>query len=538
MSLMVKYVDAPLGAQESAVAAADFLQPFSMADRLVDDVADIPWATLEPKGWVLDGNRKLLSDRPGAIGWWSKELSDSDGRFSQPPVIAVTFPQCYTATGLTFRFWPSMNQWCSEISVSWYNGKRLLAQTTAHPDAAEWVLHYGVEGFDRVEISLLATNDIRQFAKLQHIQIGQVMVFLSDEIVQVRLLREVDPSLCRLSVDTMIVRIRDRKDRAILPQKDQAIHLWQNGQRVAAHYITDSQRDSKYNYTLRCQSAIGRLEDTFLGGMYAEYPLDVLLEEILGAFPFWLDRAFADETVTGYLPVCTRREALQQIAFAIGAVVTTQGDCTIRLLPLETEVTGGFEKNSIFAGGKDTRQAQIAAVQLSVHSYVQTEEQEVLLDNEDVHGEDTLFVFAEPHHSYGITGGRITAAGANWVRITANKPVVLTANKYRHTLSVRTKTNSLATAAERGNVVKVEQATLIHPGNADRVLDRLYDYHMLKHLLKQDVAVSGQYVGQLVESLNPWNAQIAGYICRMESEFTGTGQRANIQIRGREVVAV
>ena len=238
--------------------------------------------------------------------------------------------------------------------------------------------------------------------------------------------------------------------------------------------------------------------------------------------------------MTGYLPVCSRREALQQIAFAVGAVVTTQGDGTVRLLPLETAVSGSFQESSIFTGAKVSREKQTAAVQLFVHSYGQTDDQEVLLDNEPVHGEDALFVFAEPHHSYALTGGTLTAAGENWVRITAEGEVTLTAKKYRHTTSVRTRTNPLATAAEKGNVFTVENATLVHSGNAEQVLQRLYAFCELKQVLHQNVVVDGQRAGQLVDSPDPWGGLTAGYITGMESEFTGSGHTAAVTIRGKE----
>lgn len=535
MSLQVHYMDAPVGAQETAAVTSTASQPFGTAQQMVSGAPDLPWATLEPGSWALDGTGRLLPETSAELGWWSEQMSGEDGQFAQPPILSVSFPSPYTATGLTFRFWPSLGQWCSEIHISWYREENLLAETTAYPNGADWVLPFAVENFDRVDIRLLATNIPGRFAKLQQLQIGQTVVFLQDEIAGVSLLNEADPTLCRLTVDTMIVHLWDRRNRTLLPQKDQSIRLYRDGKQIASQYITDSNRDSRQNYTFRCQSAIGRLEDDFLGGIYARQPIQPLLREVLGEFPFTVDSVFADAVVTGYLPVCTRREALQQIAFVIGAAVTTQGDGTIRLFPPDTAVSGSFDGSSIFAGAKVSREAQTAAVQLLVHSYGKTDEQETLLDQESVQGENVLFLFSEPHHSYGLTGGTLVDSGENWVRITADGEVVLTAKKYQHTTSVRTKLNPLATVAEKGNVVTVEKATLIHSGNAEDVLQRLYACHTLQQVLEQDVVVAGHRAGQLVESPNPWGSKSVGYITKMESEFTGTGHTAAVTIRGREV---
>ena len=534
MSLSVKYIDVPIGAQEEAVAESTAAQPFSNAEEITAGAIDAPWATLEPSSWPLDGSRMLFDDVPENVGWWSKDRTDNDGRFTTPPVITISFPQPYTSTGLTFMFWPSMGQWCNKIGVSWYNGNQLLAQTEEDPDNAEWVLTHAVEAFDRIEISLLGTNIPGQFAKIQQIQIGHVVVFLQDELVKVNLLNEVDPSLCELSIDTMKIEILEKNDRSLIPQKNQEMHLYRDGKQIAAQYITDSSRENQRFYTFSCQSAIGRLEDDFLGGIYNGYPVYMLLSDVLEGFAAdWAP--FDQNTVTGYLPVCTRREALQQIAFAIGAAVTTQGDGTIRLLPLNDFVSAEFTGSNIFPGGKVSREAQIATVRLFVQSYSKSDETESLINNELISGANLLYVFSSPHYDYQITNGEIVAAGDNWVRITANGEVSLSAKKYVHTNSVKTKTNNFATVAERGNVFSVENATLINSANADTVIDRLYDFCVLKHVLTQEAVITNQKAGQKVKSINPWGSAIEGYIVSMESEFTNSGHTANVQIRGMEV---
>ena len=463
-------------------------------------------------------------------------MSDDEGVLSPEPVITISFPQAYTSENIGFRFWPSLQQWCSKMDISWYLEDQLMAQIVAEPDSAEWMLEAPSVSFDKIEIVLMKTNLPGQFAKIQQIQIGQIIVFMQNEIVRVSLLNEIDPSLCQLSVDTMTVQIRDRKGRNLIPKQDQAIHLYRDGVRIASHYITDSQQDTRNSYTFQCQSAIGRLEDDFLGGIYENEQLSVLLQEVLGTFPFTIDDSFSDTTVSGYLPVCTRREALQQIAFAIGAVVSTQGSGVIRLNPLETEVSSAFEKRAVFSGAKVKREPQTASVRLFAHNYIKTEETEYLLEEEEIHGEDVLFVFDDPHYDYDLYGNAdLVASGANWVKITANGYVSLNAKKYRHTVSVLAKENPLATAAEKSNSVTIDSATLVNAGNATKILERLYEFHNLKRVLEQDAVIGGQHAGQLVDSITPFGNRIVGYITGMDNSFTSSGTVARVEIRGKEV---
>lgn len=535
MSLLVKYADVPVGARESTVLSAPAGQPFSYIDGVQDVFWDAPWITAEPAGWPLDGTRKLLPDAPAEMGWWSAKLSGADGSFAQPPTFVMTFPRRYTATGLTVTFWPSLGQWCSRVQILWYRGDALLEQLLAYPDTPEWILTHRVENFDRVELRLLETNLPFQYAKIGQLQIGRVFAFRGDELIEVNMLNEIDPSLCALSVDTMTVDIRNRRGYPLHPQRDQTIQLYRDGVQLAAHYITEAIRQSRSNYRIRCQSAIGRLEDRFLGGFYTECPLQTLLQAVLGEFPFRIDSAFSGATVTGYLPVCTRRQALQQIAFAIGAVVTTRGDGTVQLLPPSDADSGNFAADSIFAGAKLKQKAAVAAVELHTHRYLSGDEEKVILKETEIYGEELFLVFSEPYFSYHIQGGKIIDCDVNWIRLTGNGMVGLTGKKFRHIESVKTKKNPAATAAEKGNVVTVDNATLIHSGNADEALERLYRYHTMQSVLTQDVVVRGQMAGQCVESLNPWGGTVTGYITSMDSIFTDKGHRASIVIHGKEV---
>lgn len=533
MSLEVKYVDVPLGAQEAARATTTTYQPFGWEGNLIEGKQDFPWATLESDSWSLDGTREILSDTP-YVGWWSMQRSGADGRFAEAPVIQIDFPQRYTATGITFDFWPSLNHWCSEISAAWYRGGVLLQEVTAFPDAAHWVLERVNAEFDRIEIRLLATNIPGHFAKIRKITIGQIAIFGEDELVQVRLLQEADPSGCELSVDTLSVTVRDRKNRKLFPQKNQSLQLYRDDELLASHYISDFSRQGQFDYSFRGKSSVGRLEDMYLGGI-VHTTAGNLLANLLADLPYAVDAVLEQEELSGYLPVCTRREALQQIALAIGAVVTTQADGRICLENPSADLGGAFADDCVFMGARVTQKARIARVQLMAHSYTPGDRRQTLLNGEYVSGADVLYMFSSPHYGYEITGGVLTGQGDNWVTITADGAVTLTALNYIHTTVSYTRTDPEATPEEWGNVLTVKNATLVNPWNAPAVLLRLYVCCTLRDTLQQQVVVSGQKVGQLVYSVNPWNAATEGYLVRMESDFTGAGHTADITILGKEV---
>lgn len=216
MSLEIHYIDAPENAQDEMQVSGELGNSFADASMIASGVQDVPYATLEPGVWKLDGSRKILPDAP-VPGWWSLVRSGDDCRFESPPRITIKFPLPYSATGFTFTFSPSTGQWCSEIYVAWYNGQTLLMEGTYHPDEGSWVLNQVVESFDQIQIELRATNQPGHFAKIQRIEIGRGMIFGRKELVNVRLINEVDPALCVLTADTLNFEVIDRKNRTLIP---------------------------------------------------------------------------------------------------------------------------------------------------------------------------------------------------------------------------------------------------------------------------------------------------------------------------------
>lgn len=534
MSLEINYIDAPEGAQEKMNAIGENGNALSDDSLIASGARDIPYATLEPGVWKLDGTLRILPDKPSP-GWWSLERSGENGRFTVPPIITISFPVPYGSTGFTFRFSPSTNQWCSEIRASWYNGQTLIVDKTYYPTGPNWILQETVDSFDKIVLELLATNNPGQFAKIQRIEIGRTVLFGADEIISARLVNEVDPSLCELTVDTMSFEMHDPQERSFLPQENQRVELLQDGKLRASHYITSSTRKAKSNYSIRCQSSIGLLNADFMGGLYTEKPLEELVAEILGEWEFEIDKQFAGKTVTGYLPVCSQREALQQVSFAVGALISTQDSTKMRLVPIPSTVSTKFRDSDILLGGNVKTAPRYARVSVKSHTYTKTDISETLMEEEELDTATATLTFAAPHYDYEITGGTILDSGVNWVNVSVSGPITLTAKTYLHTTRTHSKVNPEATAKERGNHIYVSECTLINSGNAQEAVERLYSAKQRRQTVSQDVIVSGQKAGQVASSITPWGTVTRGFISSMDSTMTQNGHIASIQIQGIEV---
>jgi len=154
---------------------------------------------------------------------------------------------------------------------------------------------------------------------------------------------------------------------------------------------------------------------------------------------------------------------------------------------------------------------------------------------DEISGEEVLVTFDAPHHSYAITGGVITASDVDWMKITADGPVTVTAKPYLHSAVAHIKRNPAALAKEQSNCVSIPEATLIHNGNVGFALARLFHIHQMRQTTEQDVVVTNQKAGDLVASTTPWNGKTKGYISSMDNTFTQNKHTAKICIQGVEV---
>ncbi len=531
MSLSVYCVDIPEA--EEITASSQGQQPFSDARDTVEGTNDVSYATLEPGQWTLDGSKQIMPDAPKGI-WWNSKISNAIGAFETVPVLHYQLEQRISSSGITFTFCPAEQLWCNMVQISWYRGEQLLSQIRAWPNSPKWVLQHTVEGYDRVEIIPYAVNLPNRFIKIQKIELGQNRKFTEEELVSVRHKSKIDALLCSITPESMELVLRKQGEICFLPHRHKLM-LFKDEQLVATQHIRSSSRQGNDYYTIRSEAGAGLLQELFLGGVYTNEPLDSLLKQIFEDGRYELHPLLAGERITGYLPACKKAKALQQLTFAVGAqaLITETGDFFIR--PLYESVLASFDRENIFADINATTYARYGRVELAAHTYALSENEVTLLYQHEVYGNDVLFTFSTPHHSYQITGGRLVETGANYVRITASGPVTVVAKTYSHTAQICSKENPAATPEEITNTLHINTMTLINKDNAQRILDRVYALAQYRQEFVQKVNVQNQKVGRCAVSLSPWDTKLSGYLVEMDSTFTHGGQQGKIRILGTEL---
>lgn len=262
-------------------------------------------------------------------------------------------------------------------------------------------------------------------------------------------------------------------------------------------YFGEVKQAGENRYKITALSVIGKLLNSkHYGGIYAQTPAAQIFESILDGVEYTVDSAVAAATVTGYLPIATRRDNLQQLLLHTGATIKIPVSGAVIIEPMSNVSTGVFDAARCFGAGAITTTQPVSGVKLTEHNYSPAGNI-VTLYNDGMDGAETI-EFSEPYHSLAISGGTIVESGANYAKISGNGTVVLTGKPYTHVTRIVTSGNS-----NGDNVKSITDCYLASPQVAQSMADRFMSYYSCNQTIQQDVLVGTERAGDVVSVINP-----------------------------------
>lgn len=493
MSVRIVYQDIAAGADEDALVTTQDTADFSTVSLLPIGGSRAHIATLEPNSWLLDGSREILDGQD--LAFWSTAMSGPDGRFGVPPEITITFDKRYTSPGMSLTFDTATGDYCTHVTVEWRRGENVLRKQDFFPDGPEYFCERTVEAYDGLTLRFHATSLPYRYVKLTQIMFGVARTFYRPELRNVRATQEVSIISDQVAINTIDFTLDSKTDVDYMFQKKQPVSAYDSNRLIGVFYIKSSKHRAKGLHDVSCIDAIGVLDDDpFPAGMYDNYPARQLLEDILGGhFALELDPALSAATITGYLPAGSRRQALQQVAFALCAIVDTSGTEAVRVYRDREDMPRKIPKNRVYVNGTVDTSDIVTAVQVTAHSY------------------------------------SITGAG--------NDTVEVDGVTYYHTTEVITINNPNVTASDKHNAVEVKEATLVNPSNAAAVAQHLYSYYTKRQTQKIKIVMDGERPRDHIAAPTPWDSVMDGFITSMRIVLSGIAA-ADCEIVGVDVKAV
>lgn len=529
--LKIVYDDIALGATEDSMASSDDKDYYVDLQDLKSGVEFPDYAMCLPRYAKMDGSYTNAPDVLDDMGYVSDSISDTDGTFTAPPAITFTFGQNYSSVGITLRFNDYSGDYCSMVNIKWYRGEELLADQDYSPDSPDYFCYGIVDYYNRVVVTFLRTSKPYRNVYLTGITWGLIRVFKDDEIEDINCLMELSPISEEVSINTMDYTIRSKSEYAFEFQKRQKQTLYFDEAILGIFYLKDGKQLGQKRYSVETQDAVGILDSNqFMGGVYN----DTLVADILAGImegegiTYFLDDTYVGSRVSGYLPICTKRVALQQLAFAIGALVDTSYDRQLYIYPQQTEITGEFTARDVRLGLSVEHSDIITGIRLYVHSYDWGTESAQLYKG--ILDGATRIEFSEPYHSLAIAGGTLGDHGDNYACITGTgNEVVLTGLKYNHSTAVLLKENPKIT--QNKNIAEVKEATLVTSGNAQAVLDRVYQYYSHNEGISFRATINDQELGNRVNVVTGFRGTMTGNITKLDFKFSRRKITAEVTVR-------
>ena len=534
-------------------------QPFvDMADLKRDD-PDLPgkYATLEEDFFLLDGSFQPFPDNPDGLGWgyWSNSMSDAAGVFDSPPVMEFAFGNPHSSIGLTLGFDGNTGDYCRKVRVEWYDagGTLITAGEFLFSGSAGFIDH-PAEDYKKVVLKVLETSKPYRYAKITSIQYGSQVIFGKDGIVSAKINEEIDLTCSEISINTLDFTIHSEDSNFSLLNPKGAFSMLQQRQKLeviekvdgqpvpmGTFYLDSWKNGSEKGVTMSAIDIVGVIDKTdFMGGVYVSQTAETIISEIMqsAGAEYVLDESLKNVSLSGYIPVCTHRQALQQVAFAMGAIIDCSRSELVHIYPPPERPSSYISRTRKFLGSTVEQMSLVTGVDVTAHKYLQSNTLKELFEDELEPGNYQI-TFDKPVFNVQCNGGTILSSSANYayIQVDSAGTVKLSGMEYTETTRVLSKRMQNLQLSDAPNIAKVEKATLTDSIAAKQAVSRLYEYYQNRYKTKFSMVTGEEKVGDqiVVDSLN--KERLKGIIEQMEIDLAG-GFLCSVTMSGKRIETI
>jgi len=529
MSVKLIYKDIAPGAKDniSQITPSEFNSYIADVNLLkVENNPRVNYASLEENQWRLDGSFKGIP-ADCEIAFWSTQISGDEasyGRylFENPIKITREFANKHTSLGVSFIF--AHDSFCNWLNVIWYNDTEIVANVDFYPDSNDYYCKQDIALFNKVEITFYSMNMPNRFLKAYAIDDGVNRTYDSDNLYKVSVLEDMSLISEELPKDTLTVSLCRTDDTELIFQKKQPVYVYLDEKLRGTYFIDGSERTSRDVYDVTAQDYIGVLDmATFYGGIYFDELAGNIIDSIFQGenIKYTVDEVTRNTKLSGFLPICTKREALAQVIFACCSVCETARSDKVNIFKLSNN-TCEIGPERIYINGTLKTTNIVTAVKIQIHKYTRASSKTEVY-NGDVFAGLNLVEFSNPIDTEGvtITGATLVECYNNYAIVQADSDATITVNAYEYVDNISTKTmiNENVTMGTATNQVEISDATLISVSNADLVLQYVFEHKMKNQTFETDVVLLDEMCGDYVTMPTEWSGIKSGRIEQLEYDL-------------------
>lgn len=420
-----KHIGLTDGVKEVVTITGSETQQGAGTEQLNVALDHVPYSSLELNKYDPKKPRKIYKGDT-LLGYATKKISTEKGVIND--TLFFDFGgNAFSFNGLTLY----TEQVLTDFSISGEtaDGETVSKQyrATESPFYADFI----IDDCINITLEIKAIQGAKHFLRFYGIDYGKIETFDDSNIEKAEIENEINLSTRENPLSALkLTLLQDNKRR--LFQQNQPIKVYRDGELINDFFISQgvATKDGDPEISIECLSCLNNLTTKYYGGMYTK-PIKVsaLIEDILKDtdVSFVMADEIKGNTVTGYIPICSKREALLYCSAAVGACID---DSTLTLKIFKPNYIGTatheFDETSIVevSDGENTSQ-EIAGVDFIKHNYSLGEEIKTAYQWYMSTTENKTIEFSEPLHS--LKAYEITEDGDG--NISSKEEITNTTNK-------------------------------------------------------------------------------------------------------------
>jgi hypothetical protein len=515
-----KYADVSFGAKETANYTADFeLQNGSTLTQLSVGVKPYDYASFEQGEYNTENPKKIYKSGE-KLGLLSSVISDDEGVFENPLKLTSIFDNYHTMTGVTLN---SRNL-VLEIEIIGYRDDEEITRFTASAENKNNFFEFAMELVNKVDIIVKKIAEPYHFFGIFDIEYGAVRIFDDTTNSSAEIKEYYSVYGDSLEYNTLDLSIVNFENKDFFFQRKQSVEYIVDDAVKTRFFIESGNELDEVQISFVAYDNISNLEDTFYGGIYTNYSLPQLINDIFEnkEIDYEIDERLNDVVVNGYLPVSTRRKTLQTVLQGTNTRCLKKEK--LYFVPVDLTVKDLIlDESNVLSNPIKTKKQEISSMILTTHNYSKGNQETELYHWFLSTSENTKIVFNAPAHklkAYEVTG--VDSDGNETISTTVSKNVefIETHPNYCIVKSKTTKKIVINGLTYTDNAVEYKKnnnflllnnnyaekkvdLTLI--SNPQSVCDMLYDLYSRKNSIVfksfEDLEVGGYY-NILGENLN------------------------------------
>ena len=540
-------------AQNSAIFSSSGNKSFGNLELLnIQTKKQTPFMDFELNQAILDGSlTDFYQEEQTNIAFFSNQVSDENCRF-QSVWVQADLPQKQNFIGITLDFGEFFPK---KVTVEYFKDNLRMLHKTIDEIDNSWI-YYNLHGkeINKVKVNFDESWAPFQYANLQEFIFGNVIEWTSDDIISANFQEETDIISKILPNNTLNLVIYSKDDDFNVLNPRSSYEYLLPGQKFKIngkiYEIDDESREIKaqkdfqvgeffldsweslYNKQIKFNliSPLAQLDKTKFkkSRMYMGQGFDntyQILEEIFldaNFANYQLDESLRNTNLSGYIPVCSHKQAIHQVAFACGCMVYDNRKSKIVIEPFDASSSQEIQSSEIFDPITVKRKETMTGLTVTVHNFKLKSSREEVFKGYLEHGtKEILFNFPCSQIEVSSEKIRILEQSVNYVilDVLENGEYTLTGLKYED-LSYKYTKEIFDDFSIKKNNLEIDKAMLINPNNVEFLSKKWISYFRMYNLSIEFKFISnGQKTGQNLTFIDS-----DGHL------FTGALIRQNIDI--------